>query len=125
MQTGRYRARREGTDGKTSFGNNIYYVKFLLEYNSYSPSKKKFEVGDVVVITYWYLMEEDCPPALWKKIPTVRARIVEIVSNQRVRVSYDVDGSPLKGAPDSVIKKSKILSNKGSDTPSPSSASSL
>jgi hypothetical protein len=84
-------------------------VKFILEYKSYRP---KYEVGDVVLVTWWYLREEDCPKELWKQIPNVRARITEVISNRRLRISYDIEGSPLFGAPESVITNKQIISKK-------------
>ena len=85
-------------------------MKFILEYKSYGPKKDRYDVGDVVYVTYWYLREPDCPSKLWNEIPYVKARIVEVKSNKTVRVSYDVEGSPLFGAPGGEIPKTQIIS---------------
>lgn len=84
-------------------------MKFILEYKSYRP---KYEVGDVVLVTWWYLREEDCPKELWIEIPYVKAIIKEVISNRRLRISYDVEGSPLYGAPESVITNKQVISKK-------------
>jgi hypothetical protein len=98
---------------KASFLFNIYYMKFILEYKAYKPEYKE---GDVVLIKYWYLDEEDCPKNLKSKIASENeyglftpVTINKVLGSGKFSVSHNVDGSPFKGAPDEVISKSKIL----------------
>jgi hypothetical protein len=85
-------------------------MKFILEYNKYSED---YEPGDIVYIRYWYLdwvMGEN-PYAgrkLFDEIPYVPVKIIER-KGRKFRVSYDIDGSPLKGAPEELIQKKRIL----------------
>ena len=39
-------------------------MKFILEFKKWKPT---YEVGDTVLIEYWYLDEDDCSPYLHKK----------------------------------------------------------
>jgi len=81
-------------------------MKFILEYKSYKPV---FNVGDVVLIRYWYLKEEDCPGELRKRIPHTQVVIKEDLGRGRFVVSHDTPGSNLKNAPDEKISKSQII----------------
>ncbi len=88
-------------------------MKFILEYKAYKPDYKE---GDIVLIKYWYLDEEDCPKDLKRKIASENeyglftpVTINKILGRGKFLVSYNIDGSPFKGAPDEVISKSKIL----------------
>lgn len=81
-------------------------MKFILEYKSYKPT---FKVGDIVLIRYWYLKEENCPNELRRKIPHTPVVIKEDLGRGRFLISYDVEDSLLKGAPDEIIRKSEII----------------
>lgn len=81
-------------------------MKFILEYKSYQP---KFTEGDVVLIRYWYLKEEECPNELRKKMPHTKVVIKKDLGRGRFRVGFDVEGSPLFGAPEQDIRKSDII----------------
>jgi hypothetical protein len=81
-------------------------MKFILEYKSYKPI---FNVGDIVLITYWYLKEEECPNSLRKKILTTPVIIKEKLTRGRYLISHNIKYSKLKNAPDEEIKKSDIL----------------
>lgn len=81
-------------------------MKFILEYKSYKPV---FNVGDVVLIRYWYLNDEDCPNELRRKLPHTPVVIKEDNGRGRYVVSHDTLGSKLRNAPDQNIKKSEII----------------
>jgi hypothetical protein len=81
-------------------------MKFILEYKSYKPI---FKVGDVVLIRYWYLKEEDCPGELRRKIPHTQVVIKEDLGRGRFLVSHNTSDSLLKNAPDEKIKNSDII----------------
>lgn len=81
-------------------------MKFILEYKSYKPT---FKVGDVVLIRYWYLKEEDCPNELRKKLPYTPVVIKENNGRGTFVVSHNAPGSNLENAPDEKIKKSEII----------------
>lgn len=81
-------------------------MKFILEYKSYKPV---FAVGDVVLVRYWYLKEEDCPNELRKKMPYTPVVIKEDLKRGRFLVGHDTEGSLIPNAPDEKIKKSDIL----------------
>jgi hypothetical protein len=66
-------------------------MRFLLEYKAF------YQEGDIVVIEYWY------------NDMLVPVKIIEKVSKSRFKVSYDVEGSDIRNAPDEVIKSSDIL----------------
>jgi hypothetical protein len=66
-------------------------MKFILEY------KEFYKEGDVVIIEYWY------------NDMLVPVKIIEKVSKSRFKISYDVEGSAIRNAPDEVIKTSEIL----------------
>lgn len=69
-------------------------MQFLLEYKSF------YKEGDIVLIEYWY---NDMI------IPVI---IIEKVSKTKYKVSYDVEGSAIKNAPDEIIKSSDIIDKK-------------
>ncbi len=69
-------------------------MQFLLEYKSF------YKEGDIVLIEYWY------------NDMIVPVRIIEKVSKTKYKVSYDVEGSAIKNAPDEIIKSSDIIDKK-------------
>ncbi len=88
-------------------------MKFILEYKAYKP---EFKEGDIVLIKYWYLDEEDCPMSLKRKLISENkyglftpVTINKVLGRGKFSVSHNVDESPFKGAPDEIISKSKIL----------------
>lgn len=96
---------------KNKAGNGLYYfniydMKFILEYKSYKPI---FNIGDKILITYWYLKEEDCPNTLRKKILTTPVIIKEKLTRGRFLISHNIDNSKLKNAPDEIINRSHII----------------
>lgn len=85
-------------------------MKFILEYKRYS---EEYEAGDIVYIRYWYLdrlISEDAGAArkLFSEIPYVKVKIIG-KEGRKFRVSYDIEGSALKGAPEELIQKKRIL----------------
>ena len=66
-------------------------MKFLLEFKSF------YNVGDVVLIEYWY--NDMVTPV----------KIVEKVSKVSYKVSHNVPNSKIFNAPDEVIKSSDII----------------
>ena len=66
----------------------------LLEYKNF------YKEGDIVLIEYWY------------NDMIIPVRIIEIVSKTKYKVSYDVEGSAIKNAPDEIIKSSDIIDKK-------------
>jgi hypothetical protein len=82
-------------------------MKFLLEYNSYG--RQTYQVGDIVLIDYWYLDEPDCSSYLIKEIPYTPVRIVEKASARSFKVSHDVPQSKIKNAPDEIVKAADII----------------
>ena len=66
-------------------------MRFLLEYKAF------YQEGDVVLVEYWY------------NDMLVPVKIIEKISKSRFKVSYDVEGSDIRNAPDEVIKSSDIL----------------
>lgn len=69
-------------------------MQFLLEYKSF------YKEGDIVLIEYWY------------NDMIIPVRIIEKVSKTKYKVSYDVEGSAIKNAPDEIIKSSDIIDKK-------------
>jgi len=69
-------------------------MQFLLEYKSF------YKEGDIVLIEYWY------------NDMIVPVKIIEKVSKTKYKVSYDVEGSAIKNAPDEIIKSSDIIDKK-------------
>jgi hypothetical protein len=85
-------------------------MKFILEYKRYS---EEYQIGDIVYIRYWYLdalVSENAEAArkLFREIPYVKVKIIG-KEGRKLRVSYDIEGSPLKGAPEELIQKKRIL----------------
>jgi hypothetical protein len=66
-------------------------MKFLLEYKAF------YKEGDIVLLEYWY------------NDMLVPVKIIEKISKSRFKVSYDVESSDIRNAPDEVIKSSDIL----------------
>lgn len=66
-------------------------MKFLLEFKSF------YNVGDIVLIEYWY--NDMITPC----------KIVEKISKVSYKVSHNVPNSEIKNAPDEVIKSSDII----------------
>lgn len=81
-------------------------MKFILEFKKWKP---KYEVGDVVLIEYWYLDEENCPNELNKELKLTPVKIIEKVSNISYKVTHNLKNSKIKNAPDEVIKSSDII----------------
>jgi hypothetical protein len=82
-------------------------MKFILEYKKYKPT---YEVGDVVLIEYWYLNEEDCSPYLYKELPLTPVKIIEISKSKRkFKVSHNTPDSEIKNAPDEIVTPDKFL----------------
>lgn len=68
-------------------------MKFLLEYKSF------YNVGDVVLIEYWY------------NDMITKVKIIEKVSKISYKVTHNVEGSKIFNAPDEIIKSSDIIDN--------------
>jgi hypothetical protein len=81
-------------------------MKFILEFKSYKPS---YKVGDIVLIEYWYLDEEDCPNGLFKKFPYTPVKIMEKISNKSFKVTHNIENSKIRNAPDEIIKNIDII----------------
>jgi hypothetical protein len=69
-------------------------MKFILEFKSF------YDVGDTIIIEYWY--NDMLTPV----------KIVEKISKMSFKVTHDIPGSEIKGAPDEVIKSSDIIDRK-------------
>lgn len=70
-----------------------YIISFQVFENQFNPAK-----DDYVMITY-HLTGEPVP-----------VRILKVYPNNNYLVSFDVDGSTAKGAPNATIKNSDIIS---------------
>jgi hypothetical protein len=81
-------------------------MKFILEFKSYRPT---YEVGDTVLIEYWYLSDPDCPTYLHKEFPFTPVKITEKVSRSSFRITHNVPNSKIKNAPDETIKAKEII----------------
>lgn len=66
-------------------------MQYIVEYKDF------YKVGDIILLEYWY------------NDMLVPVKIIEKISKSRFKVSYDVEGSAIKNAPDEVIKSSDIL----------------
>lgn len=66
-------------------------MKFLLEFKSF------YNIGDVVLIEYWY--NDMVTPV----------KILEKVSKVSYKVSHNVPNSKIYNAPDEIIKSSDII----------------
>ena len=82
-------------------------MKFILEFNSYK--NPTYEVGDIVLVEYWYLDEPSCPPLLQKEFPYTPVKIVEKLSRVSFKVSHNVSNSKIKNAPDEIVKTHDII----------------
>jgi hypothetical protein len=69
-------------------------MKFILEFKSF------YDVGDIVLIEYWY--NDMLTPV----------KIIEKLSKVSYKVSHNVPESKIKNAPDEVIKSSDIIDKK-------------
>jgi hypothetical protein len=81
-------------------------MKFILEYKKYKPT---YEVGDVVLIEYWYLDEDNCSPYLNRELPLTPVKIIEKLSKVSFKVTHNIPNSKIKNAPDEVIKSKDII----------------
>ncbi len=66
-------------------------MKFILEFKSF------YNVGDIVLIEYWY--NDMITPC----------KIVEKLSKTKYKVSHNISKSEIKNAPDETIKSSDII----------------
>ena len=82
-------------------------MKFILEFNSYK--KPTYEVGDVVLVEYWYLDEPSCPPLLHKEFPYTPVKIVEKLSKVSFKVSHNIPNSKINNSPDEIVKTTDII----------------
>ena len=82
-------------------------MKFILEFKSYKMPT--YQVGDVVLVEYWYIDEPSCPPLLQREFPYTPVRIVEKLSKVSFKVSHDVPNSKIKNAPDEIVKSKDII----------------
>ena len=82
-------------------------MKFILEFNSYK--KPSYDVGDVVLVEYWYLDDPSCPSLLHRKFPYTPVKIVEKLSKVSFKVSHNIPNSKIKNAPDEIVKTTDII----------------
>jgi hypothetical protein len=66
-------------------------MKFILEFKSF------YNVGDIVLIEYWY------------NDMIVPVKIIEKLSKTKYKVSHNITQSEIKNAPDETIKSSDII----------------
>ena len=66
-------------------------MKFILEFKSF------YNVGDIVLIEYWY------------NDMIVPVKIIEKLSKTKYKVSHNISQSEIKNAPDETIKSSDII----------------
>jgi len=81
-------------------------MKFILEYKKWKPT---YEVGDTVLVEYWYLDDEKCSPHLYKELPLTPVKIIEKLSKLSFKVTHNIPNSKIKNAPDEVIKLNDII----------------
>jgi hypothetical protein len=81
-------------------------MKFILEYKKWKPT---YEVGDTVLVEYWYLDDEECSPHLYKELPLTPVKIIEKLSKVSYKVTHNIPNSKIKNAPDEIIKSSNII----------------
>jgi hypothetical protein len=81
-------------------------MKFILEYKKWRPT---YEVGDIVLVEYWYLNEDDCSQYLNKELPLTPVKITEKLSKVSFKVTHNIPNSKIKNAPDEVIKSTDII----------------
>lgn len=82
-------------------------MKFILEFNSYK--KPSYQIGDVVLVEYWYLDDPSCPSLLQRQFPYTPVKIVEKLSKVSFKVSHDIPESKIKNAPDEIVKTVDII----------------
>ena len=82
-------------------------MKFLLEFKSYK--KPSYNVGDIVLIEYWYLDESSCPSSLHSNLSLTPVEIIEKLSNVSYKVSHNISKSKISNAPDEIIKSKDII----------------
>lgn len=81
-------------------------MKFILEYKKWKPT---YEVGDTVLLEYWYLDDEKCSSHLYKELPLTPVKIIEKLSKVSYKVTHNIPNSKIKNAPDEIIKSSNII----------------
>ena len=82
-------------------------MKFILEYKKWKPT---YEVGETVLIEYWYLDEDNCSPYLYKELPLTPVKIIEISKSKRkFKVSHNIPNSEIKNAPDEILTSDKFI----------------
>ena len=81
-------------------------MKFILEYKKWKPT---YEVGDTVLVEYWYLDDEKCSSHLYKELPLTPVKIIEKLSKVSYKVTHNIPNSKIKNAPDEIIKSSNII----------------
>lgn len=81
-------------------------MKFILEYKKWKPT---YEVGDTVLIEYWYLDDEECSPYLYKELPLTPVKIIEKLSRVSYKITHNIPNSKIKNAPDEIIKSVDII----------------
>jgi len=72
-------------------------MKFLLKYKLFEVNKSSFNIGDVILIEYWY--NDMITPV----------EIIEKLSNRSFKVSHNIIDSKIKNAPDEIIKRTDII----------------
>lgn len=76
-------------------------MRYIKKFDDILLEKKEtYQLGDIVILEYWY------------NSMIVPVRIIEKVSKTKYKVSYDVEGSVIKNAPDEIIKSSDIIDKK-------------
>jgi hypothetical protein len=81
-------------------------MKFILEYKKWKPT---YEVGDTVLVEYWYLDDEECSSHLYKELPLTPVKIIEKLSKVSYKVTHNIPNSKIKNAPDEIIKSNNII----------------
>ena len=81
-------------------------MKFILEYKKWKPT---YEVGDTVLIEYWYLDDEECSPYLYKELPLTPVKIIEKLSRVSYKITHNIPNSKIKNAPNEIIKSVDII----------------
>ncbi len=81
-------------------------MKFILEYKKWKPT---YEVGDTVLIEYWYIDDEECSPYLCKELPLTPVKIIEKLSRVSYKITHNIPNSKIKNAPDEIIKSVDII----------------
>ena len=81
-------------------------MKFILEYKKWKPT---YEVGDTVLIEYWYLDDEESSPHLYKELPLTPVKIIEKLSRVSYKITHNIPNSKIKNAPNEIIKLNNII----------------